>query len=82
MGTHMDQKVKQDYCIGDNLRQLRKQARLTQEQVSARLQLAGIDMTRDFYAHIEAGDYNIRTSELAALRKIYQCSFDDIFRGF
>lgn len=78
----MSQKVKQDYCIGANLRQLRKQAGLTQEQVAARLQVSGIDMSRDFYAHIEAGDYNIRVSELAALRKIYRCSYDDIFQGF
>ena len=47
----MDQKVKQDYCIGANLRQLRNQAGLTQEQVAAQLQVAGIDMSRDFYAH-------------------------------
>ena len=66
----MGQKIKQDYCIGANLRRLRKQAGLTQERVAAKLQTEGIDMTRDFYAHIEAGDYNIRVSELAALRKI------------
>lgn len=78
----MCQKIKQDYCIGVNLRRLRNQAGLTQEQVAARLQVAGIDMTRDFYAHIETGDYNIRVSELAALRKIYQCSYDEIFKGF
>lgn len=80
--TYMSQKVKQDYYIGGNLRRLRKQAGFTQEQVAAKLQLEGIDMKRDFYAHIEAGDYNIRVSELAALRKIYQCSYDDIFQGF
>lgn len=78
----VDQKVKQDFCIGANLRQLRNQAGLTQEQVAARLQVVGIDMSRDFYAHIESGDYNIRVSELSALRQIFQCSYDDIFRGF
>ena len=46
------------------------------------LDVSGIDMSRDFYAHIETGDYNIRVSELAALRKIYRCSYDDIFLGF
>ena len=66
--ARVDQKVKQDYCIGANL--------------AAQLQVAGIDMSRDFYAHIESGDYNVRVSELSALRKIYQCSYDDIFRGF
>ena len=78
----MGQKIKQDYCIGANLRRLRKQAGLNQERVAAKLQTEGIDMTRDFYAHIEAGDYNIRVSELAALRKIFKCSYNDIFQGF
>lgn len=67
----MGQKIKQDYCIGANLRRLRKQTGLTQEQVAARLQVERIDMTRDFYAHIETGMYNVRVSELAALRKIF-----------
>lgn len=78
----MDQKIKQDYCIGANLRQLRLKAGFTQEQVAAKLQTQGINISRDFYAHIESGDYNIRASELAALRRVYDCTFDDIFLGF
>ena len=38
-------------------------------------------MSRDFYAHIENGTYNIRVSELAALREIFLCRYDDFFRG-
>ena len=53
----------------------------TQEQVAARLQLSGVNMSRDFYAHIENGSYNIRVSELAALRKIFGCRYDDFFAG-
>ena len=49
--------------------------------MAAKMQLYGIDMTRDFYAHIENGSYNIRTSELVAFRKILKCSFDDFFVG-
>lgn len=39
----MCQKIKQDYCIGVNLRRLRNRAGLTQEQAAARLQVAGIE---------------------------------------
>ena len=77
----MDQKIKQDHCIGANLKRLRKAAGLTQEQMAAKMQLFGIDMSRDFYAHIENGSYNVRTSELAAFRKILKCSFEDFFAG-
>lgn len=78
----MEQKIKQDYCIGANIRELRIKSGFTQEQVAAKLQVQGINMSRDFYAHIECGDYNIRVSELSALRTIFRCSYDDIFRGF
>lgn len=78
----MEQKIKQDRCLGENLKRLRNKIGYTQEQVAAKLQTQGIDMSRDFYAHIEGGDYNIRVSELAALRKLFQCTYDDIFQGF
>ena len=78
----MEQKIKQDHSSGANIRQLRIKAGYTQEQVSARLQVLGVNMSRDFYAHIEGGTYNIRVSELAALRKVLGCSYDDFFQGF
>ena len=78
----MEQKIKQDYCIGTNIRSLRLKAGYTQEQVSAKLQVLGVNMSRDFYAPIESGTYNIRVSELAALRRVLQCSYDDLFQGF
>ncbi|BAK98637.1 putative Xre family DNA-binding protein [Oscillibacter valericigenes Sjm18-20] len=77
----MDQKIKQDQCIGTNLQRLRTATGLTQEQMAAKMQLYGIDMSRDFYAHIENGSYNVRTSELVAFQKILKCSFDDFFKG-
>ncbi len=74
-------KIKQDISIGHNLKALRKKSKLTQEQVSAKLQLQGIDMSRSFYAHIECGIYNIRVSELSALRKIFNAEYNDFFDG-
>ena len=76
-----DQKIKQDICLGENLQKLRKRAGLTQEQLAAKLQVEGIDMSRDFYAHIETGVYNIRVSELSAMRKILKVTYDEIFEG-
>lgn len=78
----MEQKIKQDHSIGTNIRQLRIKAGYTQEQVAAKLQVLGVNMSRDFYAHIESGTYNIRVSELAALRKVLGCSYNDFFQGF
>ncbi len=74
-----NQKIKQDISIGANLQKLRKRAGLTQEQMAAKLQVEGIDMSRNFYAQIETGTYNIRISELSAMRKILKVTYDEIF---
>ena len=65
----MTQKIKQDISSGDNIRKLRKQSHLTQEQTVARMQLKGLDISRSSYSQIECGTYNIRVSELIALQK-------------
>lgn len=78
----MDQKLKQDYVIGPNLKALRKKTGLTQAQVAAKLQVAGLDVSRGMYAQMEQGTYSIRISVLAALKAIYKVqSYDDFFRG-
>lgn len=77
----MDQKIKQDLCIGANLRAMRLKAGMTQEQAAIKMQLFGMNMSRDFYAHIENGTYNIRTSELVALRAVFGCSYEGFFAG-
>lgn len=75
----MAQKLKQDLQIGDNIRRLRKQTGLTQEQVVVRLQLQGIEISRSSYSQIECGTYNIRISELIALADIFQVDFNAFF---
>lgn len=75
----MSQKIKQDISIGDNIRILRKQSHLTQEQIVARLQLKGIDISRSSYSQIECGTYNIRVSELAALAEIFNVDYNAFF---
>ena len=77
----MEQKLKQDISLGGNIRAQRLKKGWTQEQVATRLQLLGVNMSRDFYAHIENGTYNIRVSELAALRQIFDCSYEAFFTG-
>lgn len=77
----MSQKLKQDIQIGGNIRKLRRQCGLTQEQVVARLQLQGIEISRSSYSQIECGTYNIRISELAALSRLFQTDFNAFFEN-
>ena len=79
----MRQKLRQinDISIGNNLRNLRNAANLTQEQVVAQLLLRYLPTTRSIYSQIEAGTYNIKISELIALSEILHTDFNTIFDG-
>ena len=77
----MEQKIRQDYNLGNNLRKLRNAHDISQEQLCAELQLRGCDIGRSTYAKYESGELNIRVSVIVELKKIYHCSYDDFFDG-
>lgn len=77
----MEQKIRRDRNMGDNLRQLRTQNKMSQEKLCAELQRRGCDIGRSIYAKYEAGELNIRVSVIIELRKIYNCTYDDFFKG-
>ena len=76
----MEQKLRRDRNIGENLRKLRYDSGLSQEKLCAELQRRGCDIGRTTYAKYEAGELNIRISVLDELRDIYGCSYEDFFR--
>ena len=77
----MEQKIRRDRNMGDNLRRLRVDKGISQEKLCADLQRRGCDIGRSTYAKYEAGELNIRASVLIELRKIYECSYDEFFVG-
>ena len=54
----MEQKIRRDRNMGDNLRRLRGEAGLSQEKLCAELQRRGCDIGRTTYAKYEAGELN------------------------
>ena len=78
----MSDKIKQDISIGNNLRTLRKNARLSQEDVATKLELMGLSISREIISQMELGRYSIRVSVLLALKQIYNvATFDEFFKG-
>ena len=77
----MEQKIKRDRNLGDNLRRLRHNSGLSQEKICAELQRRGCDIGRTTYAKYESGELNIRASVIIELRKFYKCSYDAFFEG-
>ncbi len=77
----MEQKLKRDLNMGENLKRLRKNEGLSQEKLCAKLQLLSYDVGRSTYAKYENGELNIPISLIIILRKLYKCKYDDFFEG-
>jgi len=77
----VEQKIRRDLNMGSNLRRLRDAFGLSQEKLCAELQRRGCDIGRTTYAKYESGELNVRASVIVALKKIYNCSYDEFFFG-
>lgn len=73
----MNAKVEKE--IGNNIRNLREKEKITQEQLSAKLQVMGCDITRSAVAKIEVGQRHLYPDEIILIKKILNTSYDQIF---
>ncbi len=75
----MEQKIKQDKIqIGKNIRRIRKQNKLKQTDMVVRLQLMGMDMTREALVKIERGIQHIYASQLKAIKEVLSTTYDEL----
>ena len=75
----MPKKLKQDISIGVNMKKYRKESGLSQERVAAKLQVLGLDISREVLSQIERGVCNVRVSVLLALADLYQIPIQEFF---
>ena len=73
------QKLRPDMNIGGNIQKIRYSRKLTQDQVIAKMNLMGIQISKSTYAKLETNRMNIKVSELAAMKEIFECEFNDFF---
>ena len=66
--------------VGANIKRLREKAGLTQENLVAKLQIEGCDITRSAVAKIEVGQRHIYPDELILLKKILRTEYDELLR--
>lgn len=64
---------KKNVC-GDRVRDARQKQRLTQEDLAAKLQIAGVIMERDSVSRIEIGTRFVTDYELMVLSKVLDVS--------
>ena len=78
----MEQKIKQDRDIeiGANIRTVRKKMNMGQTELVRRLQLMGVDMTRETLVKIERGVQHIRASQLRAIKDTLKTTYDELLK--
>ena len=64
--------------LGKQILTFRESRGLTQEQLSARLQLNNCDITRSALAKIEVGQRHIYPDELCLLKELLNVSYDEL----
>ncbi len=62
-----------------NLRRIRKEKGLTQEQLAARLQLKNCDLSRSIIANIESGQRHIYPQEIKLMKEILATTYEELF---
>lgn len=76
----MEQKIKQDIHIGENIRAIRKQNKLRQVDLVRLLQLEGIEITRETLVKIESGTQHIKASQLRGIRNALGTTYDELLK--
>lgn len=56
----------------------RKQLRLSQRELAAKLQLVGLDVDKNAVQRIESGQRIVTDIELSALATVFECSVGDL----
>lgn len=77
----MEQRIKQDLRIGENIRRIRKEHGIGQTDLIRLLQLEGCDMTRECLVKIERCTQHIQASQLQAIKKVLNATYDELIDG-
>ena len=75
----MEQKVKQDTIhIGANIRRIRLSQGIGQTELVRRLQLDGVEMTRETLVKIERGTQHLQAAQLRGIRDALYATYDEL----
>ena len=76
-----EQKIKQDVIlIGRSIKNIRKAKNIKQIDVVRKMQLMGVDITRESYVKIERGIQYIYATQLKAIKEILDTSYDELLK--
>ncbi len=74
-------RIKQDEIfIGKNIREVRIEQKIGQTELVRRLQLQGVDITRETLVKIERGIQHLKASQLRAIKNELNTTYDRLLR--
>ena len=65
--------------IGANIKMLREKQKITQDELAAKMQVEGCDITRSAVAKIEVGQRHLYPDEIILIKQILKVDYEDIF---
>ena len=65
--------------IGSNIRAIREKKKITQDELAAKLQVRGCDITRSAVSKIEIRQRQLYPDEVILIKEILDTDFDEIF---
>lgn len=71
--------AKYEKSVGNNIRKIREEAKITQDMLATKLQLLGCDITRSAIAKMEVGQRHIYPDEIKLIKEILDTTFERIF---
>jgi len=75
-------KIKQNGIdIGKNIREIRKSKKIGQTELSRKLELMGISMTRETIVKIERGIQHIYATQLKGIKEALDTTYDELLRS-
>ncbi len=76
-----EQKIKQDtILIGKNIKVIRKQKKIKQTEIVRKMQLMGVDITRESLVKIERGIQHIYATQLKAIKEVLDTTYDELLK--
>lgn len=74
----LGQRIRQDekIHIGQNIRRIRKERKISQKEMAEKMQLYRILITRETYVKLERGIRNVGASELKAIKEILDTTYE------
>ena len=73
--------IKQDDIkIGDNIRRIRKKCKVGQTELVRKLQLEGINITRESLVKIERGIQHVKAEQLRGMRDVLKTTYDELLK--